>query len=61
MPNDPERSIVLHQVDQARTDFAAISAGWLLLHKDNQLQILWSITAIASLFAIVFILTREAR
>jgi len=31
------------------------------LYKDNQLQILWSITAIAALFAIVFILTREAR
>jgi hypothetical protein len=34
---------------------------WQLLREGNDVQILWSITAIASLFAIVFILTREWR
>jgi len=37
------------------------SRRWLLSHWSNEVQILWSITAIASLFAIVFILTREWR
>ena len=35
--------------------------GWLLWHWGNEVQIFWSITAIASLFAIVFILTLEWR
>ncbi len=39
----------------------SFSGGWLLLHQGDELQILWSIMAIASLFAIVFILTREGR
>jgi len=33
--------------------------GWLPWHWSNEVQILWSITAIASLFVIVFILTRQ--
>ena len=33
--------------------------GWLPWHWSNEVQIIWSITAIASLFVIVFILTRE--
>jgi hypothetical protein len=35
--------------------------GRLLLREGNDVQILWSITAIASLFTILFILTREWR